>query len=147
MAAIRSVTRVEGGLRESLLCLFAGEWWTRGRDAATVARLLDGSDLVQALVAEPEDRLVAFARAITDGVCVAVVLDVVVDPSMRGCGFGTRVVLELLDRPELAGVNSLELVCQPRLFDFYRRFGFTERVGASRLMRRTDDPALAGQTL
>jgi hypothetical protein len=44
--------------------------------------------------------------------------------------------------PRLVEVGSIELVCQPELFEFYRRWGFTTEVGASRLMRRTDDPLL-----
>jgi hypothetical protein len=34
------------------------------------------------------------------------------------------------------------VVCQPELVAFYRRWGFTERVGRSRLLRRTADPLL-----
>jgi predicted GNAT family N-acyltransferase len=48
----------------------------------------------------------------------------------------------MLSRPELARVDSIELVCQPDLVDFYRQFGFTDQVGGSRLMRRTDNPQL-----
>jgi len=50
----------------------------------------------------------------------------------------------LLARPPLPLVGSVELVCQPELRGFYRRWGFTDEVGASRLMRRTADPALTG---
>ena len=39
--------------------------------------------------------------------------------------------VEAVDVPQL-----IELVCQPELIDFYRRWGFTDHVGASRLMRR-----------
>jgi hypothetical protein len=50
----------------------------------------------------------------------------------------------VLDHPQIRPVQSVELTCQPGLFDFYRRSGFTDQVGASRLMRRTTDPALLG---
>jgi hypothetical protein len=49
----------------------------------------------------------------------------------------------LLAQPELAAVDSVELVCQPELIDFYRRWGFTDAVGRSLLMRRTVNPLLA----
>ena len=50
----------------------------------------------------------------------------------------------MLAHPRLAGVDSVELTCREPLVEFYRRFGFTDRVGGSRLMRRTDDPRLTG---
>jgi hypothetical protein len=46
----------------------------------------------------------------------------------------------IVGHARLAGVQSLELVCQPALVPFYRRWGFTDRVGGSGLMRRTSDP-------
>jgi len=46
---------------------------------------------------------------------------------------------EDLQHPQLAGVRSVELVCQPELVPFYRRHGFTDQVGHSRLMRRSAD--------
>ncbi|MEV0808960.1 hypothetical protein [Micromonospora sp. NPDC050200] len=41
-------------------------------------------------------------------------------------------------------MRSFELVCQPDLMPFYWRWGFTEQVGHSGLMRRTADPRLTG---
>ncbi|HEX6701826.1 MAG TPA: GNAT family N-acetyltransferase, partial [Gaiellaceae bacterium] len=87
--------------------------------------------------------LIGFARAITDHTFLAVVLDVIVDPDYRGTGLGARLMNELLAQPELAAVDSVELVCQPELIDFYRRWGFTDAVGSSLLMRRTANPLLA----
>jgi hypothetical protein len=45
-------------------------------------------------------------------------------------------------RPELDHIDSIELVCQPELTEFYRRWGFTDAVGTSQLMRRTSNPHL-----
>ncbi|MFI5693207.1 hypothetical protein ACIA58_15275 [Kribbella sp. NPDC051586] len=42
----------------------------------------------------------------------------------------------------LAAVRSLELVCQPELIPFYRRWAFSDQVGASTLMRRSTDTRL-----
>jgi predicted GNAT family N-acyltransferase len=74
------------------------------------------------------------------------VLDVIVDPADRGSGLGARLMDELLARPELAKVESVELVCQPELVGFYRRWGFTDSVGRSMLMRRTSNPLLTPQS-
>jgi predicted GNAT family N-acyltransferase len=105
--------------------------------------MLAGSDLVIGLVDPTSDRLVGFARAITDHVFTAVVLDVIVDSEYRGTGLGAQLMDELLASSELAEVDSIELICQPELVDFYRRWGFTDSVGRSLLMRRTANPLLS----
>jgi len=125
-----------------LLELYAAEWWTEGRTADDVSRMLAASDLVVALVHRPSDRLVGFARILSDETYVALVLDVIVASSVRRAGLGALLMDAIVGHPRLAAVQSLELVCQPGLMPFYRRWGFTEQVGQSRLMRRTSDPRL-----
>lgn len=137
-----AVDRIEGEHVDHLLELFGDAWWTAHRSRLDVERLLEGSDVVVGIVEARSGRLVGFARAVTDGTFLAVMLDVIVAPDHRGTGLGARVMDELLARPELARVESIELVCQPDLIPFYKRFGFTDAVGHSRLMRRTTNPAL-----
>jgi len=48
----------------------------------------------------------------------------------------------VVGHPQMATVRSIELVCQPDVMPFYRRWGFTDQVGPSRLMRKTADPLL-----
>ncbi|MFE9203376.1 GNAT family N-acetyltransferase [Micromonospora sp. NPDC007230] len=127
-----------------LMDLFASAWWTAGRTTSDVTRMLAASDLVVALICGPSGRLVGFARVITDEVYLAVVLDVIVAPGSRGSGLGAMLMDAVVGHPRLAAVRSIELVCQPELMPFYRRWGFTEEVGRSRLMRRTADPLLVG---
>jgi GNAT superfamily N-acetyltransferase len=128
--------------RDELVALFQSAWWTAARTPEAVGRMLEGSDLVVGLVERTSDRLVGFARVITDRTFLAVVLDVIVASDLRGTGLGARLMDELLARPELAEVDSIELVCQPELVDFYRRWGFSDEVGRSLLMRRTSNPLL-----
>jgi predicted GNAT family N-acyltransferase len=97
---------------------------------------LAGQDLVFALVHREPKRLVGFARVITDDVYLAVVLDVIVSPAARGSGLGAMLLDAIVGHPRLAAVRSVELVCQPDMVPFYRRWGFTDEVGGSRLMRR-----------
>jgi GNAT superfamily N-acetyltransferase len=98
--------------------------------------MLAASDVVVALVDRSSDRLVGFARALTDDVYRAVVFDVVVEPGHRERGLGRMLLDAVVSHPRLADVESLDLVCQPDLVPFYRRWGFTDAVGESRLMRR-----------
>lgn len=140
---IRSVTPARHGqLRE----LYASTWWAASQSDEDVGSLLAGSSAVVGLVDVTTDRLVGFTRVLTDGRVVALVLDVIVHPDVRGTGLGDRLMREVLAPPELERVGSVELVCQPDLVGFYARFGFTENVGGSRLMRRSSDPRLVPGT-
>ena len=131
--------------RVAQLCdLYAGEWWTADRTPADVGRMLAASAVVVALVHRADDRLVGFARVLTDDTYVALVLDVIVAADRRREGLGAMIMEAVFSHPRLAGVASVELTCQQGLAPFYRRFGFTDRVGGSRLMRRTADPRLTG---
>ncbi len=122
-----------------LMDLYANEWWTSGRTADDVTRMLQETDLVVALVHRPTDRLVGFARVLTDDIYFAVILDVIVAPDGRHSGLGALLLDTITGHVRLSGVQSLELACQPDLVPFYGRWDFTDRVGASRLMRRTSD--------
>jgi len=125
---------------EELLVLFKSAWWTASRDLDGVTAMLERSDVVFAL--RVEGRLAGFARVLTDGVYLAMVLDVVVAPEHRGRGFGAALMDAIVNYPMVSGARSVELVCQPELMPFYRRWGFTGEVGRSRLMRRTTDASL-----
>jgi predicted GNAT family N-acyltransferase len=99
--------------------------------------MLAGSQLAFALVDPETDRLAAFARVLTDDAYLALVLDVVVSANRRGDGLGRMLMDAIVSHPRVAAVESIELVCQPELVEFYRRWGFTDDVGRSLLMRRT----------
>jgi GNAT superfamily N-acetyltransferase len=141
-SAIKVIDRLDDARRDELRALFQSAWWTAARTAEAIERMVEESDVIVGLVDSASDQLVGFARAITDRVFLAVVLDVIVTPDLRATGLGARLMEELLGRPELADVDSIELVCQPELVEFYRRWGFTDSVGRSLLMRRSSNPLL-----
>jgi predicted GNAT family N-acyltransferase len=134
---------LSGDHAEQLLAMFGMEWWTDRRSADEVGVMLRNSDLVIALVEEATDRLVGFARVLTDEIYLAVILDVMVARDFRGHGTGQMLIEAVLNHPTVANVNSIELVCQPDLMHYYERWGFTGAIGSSRLMRRTSDATLA----
>lgn len=123
-----------------LLELLRTAWWMSDRTPEDVALMLTESDLVFVLTSA--GRVVGFARILTDFTYVALLLDVVVAEDSRGSGYGAALLDAVVEHPRLAVVRSLELVCQPELIPFYRRWGFTDQVGRSLLMRRTSDPRL-----
>jgi GNAT superfamily N-acetyltransferase len=133
---------VEAAPVPGLIELFASAWWADRRTESEVRGILAGSDVVVTATDRASGRLAGFARVLTDATYLAVILDVIVAPEVRGAGVGAMVMDAVLEHPKVAGVASVELVCQPDLIPFYRRWGFTDQVGGSRLMRRTADPSL-----
>jgi GNAT superfamily N-acetyltransferase len=128
---------------EDLLRLYGNEWWTAQRTRPDVERMLAATDLLFAVVDTGSGSLVAFARVLTDRTYLALVLDVIVAPEHRGAGLGRLLVESICSDPALRNVASIELVCQPEMVPLYEKWGFTDKVGRSRLMRRTADPRLA----
>jgi GNAT superfamily N-acetyltransferase len=117
--------------------LFADQWWTKDRSAEDVAAMLEHCDLVATVTDTQSGALLGFARVITDFTYVALLLDVIVAETSRGKGLGALLMDAVVNDPRLESVQSLELTCQQDLEEFYARWGFTSRVGGSRLMRRT----------
>ncbi|MFF1823696.1 GNAT family N-acetyltransferase [Kribbella sp. NPDC058245] len=136
------IDRIEPHHLPDLAALFRSAWWLTDRTPEETALILRESDLIIALV--DEDRLVGFARVLTDYAHVALVLDVVVAPESRGGGHGATLMEAIVTHPDLQQVRSIELVCQPDLIPFYRRWGFTDDVGQSLLMRRSTQSSEAG---
>jgi GNAT superfamily N-acetyltransferase len=102
------------------LFLSAG-WHRRVRDRKRLAELVANSRFV--ISAWDGDRLVGFARAISDGVSNAYVSTVAVLPEYRGRGIGREIVRRLVagdDRSQIRWV----LHAKRDLHDFYARNGF-----------------------
>jgi GNAT superfamily N-acetyltransferase len=93
-------------------------WWPE-RTVAQIERVLDAAPAVGAW---DGDRLVGFARIVTDGVCRAYVEDVVVHEQYRGRGIGRALMDRLLNEVDDGLVVSL--FCKPWLVPFYERQGF-----------------------
>lgn len=143
-AGIEVREHVESSQIPQLLDLYAAEWWTASRTLPEVEAMLASTDLVVALIQRPGERLVGFARVLTDFVYEALVLDVIVAEDLRGTGLGAALMNAIVNHPRLALVRTIELACQPELVSFYERWEFTDKVGRSRLMRRSSDPLLVG---
>jgi GNAT superfamily N-acetyltransferase len=119
-----------------LMDLYRAEWWTRTRTLEQVRDILKWSDLVIGLCSEPGERLVAFARVLTDRTFKALIFDVIVAADHRGRGIGHRLVEAVLANPVLKQVEHIELYCRPELVTFYEEFGFRSPDSGVLLMRR-----------
>jgi len=91
--AVRNAARIKRAFANSYLCCFA---WVDGQ-------------------------LVGAARATSDGVYYATVMDVAVDPGFQGAGIGRKMMRELLRR---LPVQKVYLTAVPGKEGFYEKLGF-----------------------
>jgi nitroimidazol reductase NimA-like FMN-containing flavoprotein (pyridoxamine 5'-phosphate oxidase superfamily)/GNAT superfamily N-acetyltransferase len=104
------------------LSLLEGQYWNEGVPLTAMGKaLLGASAWVGAK--DREGKLVAMARALSDGAKCAWIYDVVVDPAWRGRGVGQAVVRLVLDHPRVRGARQVELDTRDAE-GLYARFGF-----------------------
>jgi GNAT superfamily N-acetyltransferase len=93
-------------------------WWPE-RTESEIAAVLERTLAAGAWHGE---RLVGFARAISDGRFRAIIEDVVVHPEYRQAGIGSLLIATLLEA--LSSLDTVSLFCDPELVPFYAREGF-----------------------
>ena len=112
---------------EQLKSLFAQTSWANTREPLEIQQMLDHSQLT--LGVWDEDRLIGFARVITDDRYRALVDDVVVDSAHRKRGVASAMLDKLLKR--LQHIEAVMLECAPELEGFYGKFGFAPNDSSS----------------
>jgi predicted GNAT family N-acyltransferase len=115
--------------------LFAQTTWAEHRTLAGIKTMLHHTHI--SVAARSEDRLIGFARAITDGIYRALIDDVVVDNRWRGHGVGQELVRRLLE--QLSAVEQVRLNCRAELVPFYERMGL--QLDTSPQMRVASKPS------
>ncbi|KZR79905.1 acetyltransferase [Prochlorococcus marinus str. MIT 1342] len=98
-------------------------FWASDRTIAQLRRLLSGSTVVITLWRNK--RMIGFGRATSDGICRAVLWDVVVAGDLQGCGLGRQVVEALLNAPSISSVERVYLMTTIST-DFYQKLGFEQ---------------------
>lgn len=81
------------------------------------------------------ERLVGFARVITDLATYAYLTDVAVQADLRGKGLGQWFMERILELPELKGLRRITLLTRGAE-DLYRRLGFERGAGPLIYMER-----------
>ncbi|MEO1002015.1 MAG: GNAT family N-acetyltransferase [Cyanobacteria bacterium J06638_7] len=112
-------------------------FWARERSYPQLRRLLAGSPVVVSLWRGK--RLVGFGRASSDGVCRAVLWDVVVAGDLQGRGLGRLVVEGLLEHPRLRSVERVYLMTTNSA-GFYAQLGFRRVSSQQLLLRQAERP-------
>ena len=74
-----------------------------------------------------KERLIGFARAISDRAFHAVLLDIVVDPQFQNRGVGKAIVKTLVEQLSKAKVGDITLIASPHIADFYHKLGFVSQ--------------------
>jgi GNAT superfamily N-acetyltransferase len=113
-------------------------YWARGRDRATIGRLVRESTRVIGVYRE--DQLVGFARVMSDGSNMAWLGDVFVLDGHRGRGLGIELVREAVEHPSH---RALTWFLNTRdAHELYARFGFRQPNERTMVrLRRTGQPA------
>jgi GNAT superfamily N-acetyltransferase len=105
-------------------------YWVRGITRSSVENCIKHSLCFGAYI---DGRQIAFARAVTDYVRFAHVLDVFVLPDFRGRGLGKLLMSNLLSHPALATIVRFTLGTQDAQ-GLYAQFGFTSPTNPERQM-------------
>ena len=98
-------------------------WWEEGWSAEVIPAMVRNSFRFAALF--DGERLVGMGRAISDGVSDAYIQDIVVHSSLRGRGWGGKIVSLLVGELHAAGVDWIGLIGAPGTQRFYERLGFS----------------------
>ena len=106
---------------EALRLLYDSEPWWPERSMADIQLVLDSHE---AAGAWDGNRLVGFARAVSDSRFRAYIEDVVVLSEYRGGGIGRQLIRALLE--SLRHIHVVTLFCQPKLSGYYAELGFKE---------------------
>jgi len=118
--------------RDAIHEFLRGSYWARGIPRELVDRSIDNS-LCFGLY--DNDRLVGFARVISDYATFAYLSDVFVLESHRGQGLGTWFMESVLSHPDLQNLRRWMLATADA-HGLYRRVGFTALSKPERIMER-----------
>ncbi len=115
-----------------VLCVWLAEaYWSRTRTRDVIERSLSASICFSAHMG---NRMVGFARVVTDRATFAWLCDVYVDPAERGRGVGTRLVGAAMDHPHLQTVRWM--LGTRDAHPLYQRFGFATSTELDRWMTK-----------
>ncbi len=137
---MRIINQLSESQAEQLHEMFVNEWWTKDRTLPDIHKMLQHSDIVIGAVEEDSDRLIGFARVLTDRVFKALILDVIVANEARNQGGGLIIMVEILKHPHLQQVRHFELYCLSQMRPFYEMWGFTTEAGGVTFMRMENHP-------
>jgi GNAT superfamily N-acetyltransferase len=115
---------------ETLCGFLSRSYWAQDRTRETMQQAIKHSLCFGVYDGE---RLIGFARVVTDYATFAWLADVFIDEEHRGRGLGKWLVATLLNHPEVQSVPRWLLATRDA-HELYRRFGFTALSAPERRM-------------
>ena len=117
----RIVEGAENMRLNDIVRLLRGTYWAGQRPVETIETSLRHSACYGVWM-EEEEKLVGFARVISDYATTYYLCDVVVDEAYRGRGLGKALLSHIESRPEYQGLRGLLLTRDAQ--GLYEQFGF-----------------------
>ena len=118
---------------EAVKHLLEQSYWAKDRPLDTIAKSMKNSLCFG--VFSPEEKLVGFARMITDYAVTYYVSDVVIDEDHRNRSLGTHLIKYMTESDEAKGLNGVLLTSYAH--SFYEKLGF-ERNAQKCMLRPAD---------
>ena len=106
---------------EDVVRLLRTTYWAEKRSVETIEKSIRNSSCYGVFV-EGENRLVGFARVISDYAATFYLCDVVIDEAYRHNGLGTALVSHIVSLPEYSGLRGILLTKDAH--SLYRKFGY-----------------------
>ena len=113
-------------------------WWSTARTKEEIKTMLEHC-IPFAVIGNDTQRLVGYARVLTDEVRYAYIYDVMTEEHLRGRGIGKMIMQSILTHPKLSRVKYFELTCTPEMIGYYKQFGFSDEYANVVTMRRTQE--------
>lgn len=123
---------------ETIQRFLADSYWANDRPRSTIEKAIQHS-LCYGVY--HKDRMVGFARVVTDESTFFWLCDVYIDPQYRGNNLGKYLIYCVLDTPQLQGLRGM--LATRDAHHLYARFGFhTPRYPGDFMVRPPDSPSV-----
>ena len=104
----RIIDGADGMDSAEVAALLKTTYWANKRSLETIEKSMRNSSCYGVYLDE-EQKLIGFARVISDGATTYYLCDVVIDAAYRGKGLGKALISHIVSRPEYAGLRGLLL--------------------------------------
>jgi len=112
-------------------------YWAIGRSFETVKRSIENSICFG--VYDSSDKLVGFARVLTDYAVFAYIMDVFILEDYRKQGLGKQLMSAIMQHSELQGLKRIMLATNDAQ-ELYEKYGFKRTVTPEKIMEIVNKP-------